>query len=645
MSHETLVHVPPSLCQGSGHQTALHRSAMVGNSEATAALIQGGCALDLQSRDGNTALHEASWHGFSQCIKLLVRAGANVHIRNKAGNTALHLACQNAHAQTARLLLIGGSIPDAKNNMGDTCLHVAARYNNLALVKILLGSFCSVTERNKRGDTALHVTAALNHKKCVQLLLEAGTDGMVRNNEGKTALDKARDNNHKEVALLLARAPKVHRFLRGRTIRKPRTQSVTRAETLQNNDNGSVMGGTPGSGQRERTLVKVLNENDLTKCRSEFHREKDLLCGDDGNRSTQGGKTYQLYTLYRDKEGNIRQAPAGSCHCKPLLKKLEGQLKATQGEMRLHILNIHEQVDSRLVKMDRRNRHQIKVLDMLNQERAAAERKNIIYKMEQEAAKGREETLTSQAALRHELKRWCTSQLKDMDVHMPAEPQYYKLQPSPSVEQSVAEADLESLPLLSVLSGDSSTSLATYVNILPFKPNNSAENSQLEQIGSRTYFEMKMNTSPDNYENTALCPLPAKPSSGFMLGSADPPWQHPGVQDNAIAAVVPLCGEGFSSSSQSRIHTDSTTTLEFFIDRPSEPTFSQERKNLHAIEVTQRFFETVSTQLEHWCERKILEVEQQTELRAQQDRKELLQRITMLEEEIQRLTTNENAES
>lgn len=87
-----------------------------------------------------------------------------------------------------------------------------------------------------------------------------------------------------------------------------------------------------------------------------------------------------------------------------------------------------------------------------------------------------------------------------------------------------------------------------------------------------------------------------------------------------MAAVVPLCGEGFSSgSSQSSIgdkghrliqhreldgqyrkhfgelmsthgragiHTEST--LEFFIDRPTEPTFSQEKNNLHAKEVSVR---------------------------------------------------------
>ncbi|XP_068574246.1 ankyrin repeat domain-containing protein 6 [Cebidichthys violaceus] len=753
MSEQAAVHVAPLSCQGPGHLTALHRAAMAGNSNAMAALIQGGCAVDLQGRDGNTALHEVSWHGFSYCVKLLVKSGADVHIRNKAGNTALHLACQNAHAQTARLLLLGGSTPDTKNDMGDSCLHVAARYDNLTLVKILLGSLCSVTERNQAGDTALHVAAALNHKKTVRLLLKAGTDGTIRNNAGKTALDKARDNNHKDMAHLLARAPQVHRFMRGRTIRKQRerltaecrSQSLTRVEILPNKDSSSaVEGDTPSSEQMEsRTAFKVghshqqqqqrqrqycnkspaaisspysrrkrrrvkeqaLNENDKRKGENDFPRKKNLLWKD-GEDSVQHGKTYQLYTLYRDKEGNIRQAPANGCLCKPLLKKLEGQLKATQEEMRLHVLNVQEQVNIRLGKMDHRNRHQIKVLDMLNHERAAAERKYMVYKMEQRAAQEREEALvTQQAAVSSELKRWCVSQLKDRDVHIPAKARYYKLLPSRSAEQSVAEADLESLPLLSVVSGDSSTSLATYVNILPCTSTYSLGGPEQEQMGGRTYFEMKVDRSPgllktiifllmddlfflqphtssDDYENTTLFPMPANHTSDLLLASVDPLWQPPGVQDSPIGAMMALHGEGFSSSSSSQasinaqgprlihhqehrcdrpdrkhfgelmsacrrvgIHTEGTRTLEFFIDRPAEPTFSQERNNQHAIEVTQRFFDSVSTQLERWYERKIVEVEQQTKLRAQQDQKELLQQISSLEEALQRLKTKEKGES
>ncbi|KAM4625930.1 ankyrin repeat domain-containing protein 6 [Polymixia lowei] len=713
MSEQALTHDPPSSCQAQGHQTALHRAAMVGNNDAIAALVQGGCAMDLQDRDGNTALHEVAWHGFYQCVKLLVKAGADVHVRNKAGNTALHLACQNAHAQTARVLLLGGSRPDTRNNVGDSCLHVAARYSNLAIVKILLNALCSVTEKNQAGDTALHVAAALNHKKTVQLLLEAGTDGNVRNNAGKTALDKARDNNNKDVALLLARAPQVHRFMRGRTVRKRRerlkaerrTQSVTRVEVLPNKESSSVAGDTPSSEQvvsgtaviktdlrhchhhkaqvtadrprrqhRRRRLREQALDNDFIRGdgnnHTEFHRGKELLSCDGEFPSPQNGKAYQLYTLYRDKDGNIRQAPASGCHCKPLIKKLEGQLKATEKEMRFHILNVQQRVNCRLGKMDRRNKHQIKVLDMMNQERAAAETKDMIYRIDQRAALNRQEAERRQ----------------DIDLHIPVNPEYYKLLPSPSVDQSLADGELESLPLLSVVSGESNSSLATYVNVMPCQSTYNLVGPDQSQMPCRKYFEVKVNRSPDDYENTALFPLPTNCSSGLLVNSVDPYWQHLGVRDNPMAAnIVGFSRESCSSSvssSQSAgsdrepkhahgqhrerrygwhhrkrlrerimangrvgMPTNGTKTLEFFIDRPPEPSFSQERNNLHAVEVTQRFFETVSTQLERWYERKILEAKQQTELRVQQDREQLLHRITGLEEELQRLKTNGATES
>ncbi|KAF7646285.1 hypothetical protein LDENG_00190260 [Lucifuga dentata] len=103
--------------------------------------------------------------------------------------------------------------------------------------------------------------------------------------------------------------------------------------------------------------------------------------------------------------------------------------------------------------------------------------------------------------------------------------------------------------------------------------------------------------------------------------------------------------ELISACRRAGVHADGTGTLEFFIDRSAEPTFSQEKNNLHVVEVTQRFFETVSDQLERWYERKIVQAEQQAELRAQHDKTELLQRISTLEEELQQLKTNENADN
>ena len=63
------------------------------------------------------------------------------------------------------------------------------------------------------------------------------------------------------------------------------------------------------------------------------------------------------------------------------------------------------------------------------------------------------------------------------------------------------------------------------------------------------------------------------------------------------------------------------------------------------VQVTQRFFETVSTQLECWYERKIQESKQQADIQAQQDRSQLIQRINSLEEELQQLRANSSSES
>lgn len=64
-----------------------------------------------------------------------------------------------------------------------------------------------------------------------------------------------------------------------------------------------------------------------------------------------------------------------------------------------------------------------------------------------------------------------------------------------------------------------------------------------------------------------------------------------------------------------------------------------------AWQVTQHFFETVSIQLERWYERKVLEVEEQTKVKMEQERQELLQHINVLEEELQKLKTGVNAET
>lgn len=133
----------------------------------------------------------------------------------------------------------------------------------------------------------------------------------------------------------------------------------------------------------------------------------------------------------------------------------------------------------------------------------------------------------------------------------------------------------------------------------------------------------------DDYENTAVFSLHAENTSG--LNPIDHLWQTWAAQNNSMAAGVTPCVDGFSSSSSNssssssshssvndqgpsllqhqgysfgrqyvkhsgemvngfrhtRIYSEGARTLEFFTDPPSEPSFSQERNNLHAKEVSE----------------------------------------------------------
>lgn len=89
-----------------------------------------------------------------------------------------------------------------------------------------------------------------------------------------------------------------------------------------------------------------------------------------------------------------------------------------------------------------------------------------------------------------------------------------------------------------------------------------------------------------------------------------------------------------SKSSKSRHHKreGKLQPLEVF----REETFAPGRADVHALEVTQCFFEAVSTQMERWYERKV----QRAEQHAQADRTTLLERISSLEDELKLLRTS-----
>ncbi|NXO94819.1 ANKR6 protein, partial [Certhia brachydactyla] len=647
--------------QDDGDQTALHRAAVVGNTDIIATLIQEGCALDRQDKDGNTALHEACWHGFSQSAKVLVKAGANVLAKNKAGNTPLHLACQNSHSQSTRVLLLGGSRADLKNNAGDTCLHVAARYNHLPIIRVLLSAFCSVHEKNQAGDTALHVAAALNHKKVVKLLLEAGADASVVNNAGQTPLEVARQHNNPEVALLLTKASQVSRFNRGRSLRKKRerlkeerrAQSVPRDEVVQSKGSVSAADDTPSSDQPPERKNNLKDKPRSAspdpdpkgkKSKKKKPKEKVSALSDPISPADQTlpqpqknvpkrrskhhcssppppheVRAYQLYTLYRGKDGKVMQAPINGCRCEPLINKLENQLEATVEEIKAELGTVQDKMNIKLGQMESKTQHQLRVLDKLMAERLSAERTECLHRLQQHTELEKSEGEKRQISLVDELKTWCLLKIQNLELKLSGDSRSSRPKSTLSTcteQQVVAGGPVSSsAPAQDVRPKDKAVSASTFHRFQQELPSSELSGSKLRHV--KVQAALQPVTEPAKTE----------PQSGYFIDK--------GTQTKKS-----------SKSGQSRHKTlHHAGAQQGQEQQPSAPPAPPLRDTSQALEITQYFFEAVSTQMEKWYERKIEEARCQANQRAQQDKAALKEHIKCLEEELSKLRTKVQKES
>ncbi|NXR27174.1 ANKR6 protein, partial [Cinclus mexicanus] len=660
--------------QDDGDQTALHRAAVVGNTDIIATLIQEGCALDRQDKDGNTALHEACWHGFSQSAKVLVKAGANVLAKNKAGNTPLHLACQNSHSQSTRVLLLGGSRADLKNNAGDTCLHVAARYNHLPIIRVLLSAFCSVHEKNQAGDTALHVAAALNHKKVVKLLLEAGADASVVNNAGQTPLEVARQHNNPEVALLLTKASQVSRFNRGRSLRKKRerlkeerrAQSVPRDEVVQSKGSVSAADDTPSSDQppeRKNNLKdkprSASPDPKGKKSKKKKPKEKVSALSDPISPADQQTlpqpqknvpkrrskhhcsspppphevRAYQLYTLYRGKDGKVMQAPINGCRCEPLINKLENQLEATVEEIKAELGTVQDKMNIKLGQMESKTQHQLRVLDKLMAERLSAERTECLHRLQQHTELEKNEGEKRQISLVDELKTWCLLKIQNLELKLSGDSRSSRPKstlstcesltetldtdnnPHSTDQQVVAGGPVSSTPAQDVRPKDKAVSASTFHRFQQDLPSSELLGSKLRHV--KVQAALQPVTEPAKTE----------PQSGYFIDK--------GTQTKKSSKSGQLRHKALH-------HAGAQQGQE---QQPLAPPAPPLRDTSQALEITQYFFEAVSTQMEKWYERKIEEARCQANQRAQQDKAALKEHIKCLEEELSKLRTKVQKES
>ncbi|XP_065744820.1 ankyrin repeat domain-containing protein 6 isoform X4 [Phocoena phocoena] len=620
-------------------RTPLHLAANKGHLSVVQILLKAGCDLDVQDDGDQTALHRATVVGNTEVIAALIQEGCALDRQDKAGNTALHLACQNSHAQSTRVLLLGGSRADLKNNAGDTCLHVAARYNHLSIIKLLLSAFCSVHEKNQAGDTALHIAAALNHKKVVKILLEAGADGTIVNN--------------------------VLRFSRGRSLRKKRerlkeerrAQSVPRDDVAQSK--GSVSAGDTHSSEQAVPRKEESREDFLSASpepRAKDNRQKksrpkasafsdptppaDQQPGQQKSSHTHSHpkkrprhhcsppgaphefRAYQLYTLYRGKDGKVMQAPINGCRCEPLINKLENQLEATVEEIKAELVSVQDKMNTKLGHMENKTQHQMRVLDKLMVERLSVERTECLNRLQQHSDSEKHEGEKRQMSLVDELKTWCMLKIQNLELKLSGDSRASRTKSTPStcVDQSVVTAG-------PVAASDSPPQVV--------RPKEKAlsstaahrlqqELSSLDCTGSRLR-SVKVQTASLLLKEAAKCDPQAGPcvDRGTQTKKSGKSGQtrHRGQQPAASTTCGQLPPAG------------------------GEQTAPHTRDTSQALELTQYFFEAVSTQMEKWYERKIEEARSQASQKAQQDKATLEEHIKSLEEELAKLRTKVHKEN
>ena len=104
----------------------------------SAALDQGGMAVDSKGEDGDTALHMGCLYGQLAVVEECIRRGADVMAKDEDSSTPLHDASAGGHYNIVKLLLDRGASVTARDEEGDSPLHLASNGGHAAVVQLLL---------------------------------------------------------------------------------------------------------------------------------------------------------------------------------------------------------------------------------------------------------------------------------------------------------------------------------------------------------------------------------------------------------------------------------------------------------------------------------------------------------------------------
>uniref|UniRef100_A0A8C6M6C2 Ankyrin repeat domain 6b n=1 Tax=Nothobranchius furzeri TaxID=105023 RepID=A0A8C6M6C2_NOTFU len=258
---------------------------------------------------------------------------------------------------------------------------------------------------------------------------------------------------------------------------------------------------------------------------------------------------------------------------------------------------------------------QVQALDKITLERVSAERSECLQRMEQWAVQERLETERRQVSLVKELKSWCLSKLQDMEVHHAGGSEWFLL-------------NINYIPSTVQTDGDKTQNITSPAARSPMS------SARVVRPKQRSVVSADPQKNQTKVDTVGMEAEQKAPSPSLVTEHQSRDWRR------GRERAKP-CKKRSQVRSRTR-EQPGLRTLHVFGDETSGQSFAQERDSMHAMEVTQYFFETVSTQMERWYERKVQEARWQADQRARADKEVLIQKIACLEDELHTLRTHQH---